>query len=230
MHSPMYHHQLRSPRRILSDNESSRRILRQREWRWEVHQLSQRMGEISHPLKWWCRSLHHRWAMATYWLSFKLHHSYRLLEDIAFPSQGAIREDRVQDNPMGHEHLWSPITNPHWEPCHKKKILQYGMAASHIECSLCPGAKAHELLPCCWCTNWVHTKCSYAVPEGRACAAHFDVVNPLEKQVIASMGDDTIPEHFKGKPGVSKYRRAQSEWAIRGPEACHVRHRGNLVV
>ena len=45
----------------------------------------------------------------------------------------------------------------------------------------------------------MHTKCSYAVPEGRACAAHFDVVNPLDKQVIASMGDPTIPDYFRGR-------------------------------
>ena len=96
------------------------------------------------------------------------------------PLPGDIRENRVTDNPMGHEHLWAPITNPYWEPCQKKRMFQYGMAASHSECSLCPGEKAHELLPCCWCTNWVHRKSSHAVPEGRACAAHFDVVNPLD--------------------------------------------------
>ena len=63
------------------------------------------------------------------------------------PLPGDIREDRVSDNPMGHEHLWS---NPHWHPCQKKRKTQYGMAASCLECSLCPGAKAEELLPCCW--------------------------------------------------------------------------------
>ena len=31
------------------------------------------------------------------------------------PLPGEIREDRVSDNPMGNEYLWSPITNPHWE-------------------------------------------------------------------------------------------------------------------
>ena len=45
----------------------------------------------------------------------------------------------------------------------------------------------------------MHVKCSYAVPEGRACAAHFDVVNPLDKQVVASMGDHTVPDEFKGR-------------------------------
>ena len=42
-------------------------------------------------------------------------------------------------------------------------------------------------------------RCSYAVPEGRACASHFDVVNPLDKQGITSMGDETIPEHYRGR-------------------------------
>ena len=65
--------------------------------------------------------------------------------------------------------------------------------------ALCPGAKAFELVPCCWCTNWIHVRCSYAVPEGRACAAHFDVVNPLDKQVEASKLDETIPEDFRGR-------------------------------
>ena len=27
------------------------------------------------------------------------------------------REDRISDTVMGHEHLWSPVTNSHWEPC-----------------------------------------------------------------------------------------------------------------
>ena len=115
------------------------------------------------------------------------------------PLPADIRDDRVLDNPMGHEFLWAPVTKPFWEPCRKKNILQFGMAASHSECSLCPGAKAYELVPCCWCTNWIHVRCSYAVPEGRACASHFDVVNPLDKQVVASMEDDTLPQHFRGR-------------------------------
>ena len=52
------------------------------------------------------------------------------------PLPGEIREDRVSDNPMGNEYLWSPITNPFWEPCRKKNKLQYGMAASYSVCSL----------------------------------------------------------------------------------------------
>ena len=116
----------------------------------------------------------------------------------SIPFAEEVRENRVLDNPMGHEHLWSPPTNPFWEVCrNKNKVLQYGMAASHKECALCVGAKAFELVPCCWCTNWIHLRCSYAVPEGRACASHFDVVNPLDKQIIASKWDDAVPNERK---------------------------------
>ena len=68
------------------------------------------------------------------------------------------------------------------------------------ECALCKGAKATELVPCCWCTNWVHLRCSYAVPSGRACASHFDVQNPLEKQVVACNDDPLVPEEFRERP------------------------------
>ena len=113
----------------------------------------------------------------------------------SIPVAEEIRANRVSENEMGHQHLWSPPTNPFWEVCRdKNQVLQYGMAASHKECALCIGAKAFELVPCCWCTNWVHLRCSYAVPEGRACASHFDVVNPLDKQVIASEDDEAVPE------------------------------------
>ena len=116
---------------------------------------------------------------------------------------------------MGHEHLWSPPTNPFWEVCrNKNKVLQYGMAASHKECALCVGAKAFELVPCCSCNNWIHVRCSYAVPEGRACASHFDVVNPLDKQVIASRMDEVVPEERRGRsvcPNIAT-PRSQNHW------------------
>ena len=80
----------------------------------------------------------------------------------SIPVAEEIRKNRVSDNEMGHQHLWSPPTNPFWEVCRdKNQVLQYGMAASHKECALCIGAKAFELVPCCWCTNWIHLRCSY---------------------------------------------------------------------
>ena len=118
----------------------------------------------------------------------------------SIPCLSDARENRVSDNPMGHEYLWAPSTNTFWDACrNKNKVIQYGMAASHKECSLCVGAKAFELVPCCWCTNWIHVRCSYAVLEGRACASHFDVVNPLDKQVIASNLDEVVPEAYRGR-------------------------------
>ena len=107
-------------------------------------------------------------------------------------------------------------TNSFWEVCrNKNKVLPYGMAASHKECALCFGAKAFELVPCCWCNNWIHVRCSYAVPEGRACASHFDVVNPLEKQVIASKMDDVVPKERRGRsvcPNIGYPHGSQNHW------------------
>ena len=124
----------------------------------------------------------------------------------SIPFADDIRENRVLDNPMGHEHLWAPPTNPFWEVCrNKNKVLQYGMAASHKECALCVGAKAFELVPCCWCNNWIHVRCSYAVPEGRACASHFDVVNPLDKQVIASRIGRSGPQRTQRAISLSEH-------------------------
>ena len=132
----------------------------------------------------------------------------------SIPYASDIRENRVSDNLMGHEHLWAPPTNPFWDVCrNKNKVIQYGMAASHKECALCIGAKAFELVPCCWCTNWIHVRCSYAVLEGRACAAHFDVVNPLDKQVIASRMDEVVPEERRGRsvcPNIATPRITES--------------------
>ena len=65
------------------------------------------------------------------------------------------------------------------------------------EGTLCLGAKALDLVPCCWCTKWVHARCSCAEPSGRACAAHFDTRNPLEKRLVADKHDVTIPDQFK---------------------------------
>ena len=77
---------------------------------------------------------------------------------------------------------------------------RFDTAENHGECALCKGAKATELVPCCWCTNWVHLRCSYAVPSGRACASHFDAQNPLEKQVVACKDDSLVPVEFRERP------------------------------
>ena len=111
------------------------------------------------------------------------------------------RPHRVLNNPMGHENLWAPQTASPWDVCKKDaEHFRFDTAENYGECALCKGAKATELVPCCWCTNWVHLRCSYAVPSGRACASHFDVQNPLEKQVVACMDDPLVPEEFRERP------------------------------
>ena len=102
---------------------------------------------------------------------------------------------------MGVESLWAPQTASPWDVCKKdSENYRFDTAENHGECALCKGAKATELVPCCWCTNWVHLRCSYAVPSGRACASHFDVQNPLEKQVVACKDDSLVPEEFRERP------------------------------
>ena len=111
------------------------------------------------------------------------------------------RPNRVVNNPMGVDSLWAPQTASPWDVCKRDdEHYRFDTAENYGECALCKGAKATELVPCCWCTNWVHLRCSYAVPSGRACASHFDVQNPLEKQVVACNDDPLVPEEFREKP------------------------------
>ena len=46
----------------------------------------------------------------------------------------------------------------------------------------------------------VDARTSYAIPEGRACAAHFDVINPLDKQVLVIENDPAVPTGYAGRP------------------------------
>ena len=52
------------------------------------------------------------------------------------------------------------------------------------KCSLCPQVEASRLVPCCACENWVHLECSYGIPEGRLCAAHCQIIDPLKGVVV----------------------------------------------
>ena len=52
------------------------------------------------------------------------------------------------------------------------------------KCSLCPGVEASRLVPCCACKNWIHLECSYGIPEGRLCAAHCQIIDPLKGVVV----------------------------------------------
>ena len=57
-------------------------------------------------------------------------------------------------------------------------------SARDRRCSLCPDVEASRLIPCCACENWVHLECSYGVPEGRLCAAHCQIIDPLKGVVV----------------------------------------------
>ena len=101
---------------------------------------------------------------------------------------------------MGHENLWAPQTASPWDVCLRNDEYKIDTADTHGECALCPGARATELVPCCWCTNWIHLRCSYAVHLEGHVQSHFDVQNPLDKQVVACKEDPLVPEEFKERP------------------------------
>ena len=127
---------------------------------------------------------------------------------------GSIETKSCLRQPHGHENLWAPPpqqTASPWDVCIRDDEYQIDTADNHGECALCLGARATELLPCCWCAKWVHLRCSYAAPSGRACASHFDVANPLDKQVVASKEDPLVPQEFKERPvfphiSISRYQ------------------------
>ena len=81
-------------------------------------------------------------------------------------------------------------------------------SAKSRECSLCPGEEAHRLLPCCACENWVHLECSYGIPEGRLCASHCQVVDPLKGVVVTDFnsGKDELRCLVPWRPWVKKYK------------------------
>ena len=63
---------------------------------------------------------------------------------------------------------------------------RYGHTALRRECSLCPVVEAYRLAPCCACEHWVHLECSYGVPEGRLCASHCQILDPLRGVVVTN--------------------------------------------
>ena len=87
-------------------------------------------------------------------------------------------------------------------------------------CSLCPAVEATRLLPCCACENWIHLECSYGVPEGRLCAAHCQIIDPLKGVVVT---DFNCPKGevrclVPWRPWAKKYKwqweaqRGQGRW------------------
>ena len=120
-------------------------------------------------------------------------------------SDAPERRVRVLKNPIGDPRLWDPSDEEFWSVCQpmdpeeqahsKYRVLTPGEG---VRCGLCPQARSQELIPCCWCDSWVHWRCSYTVKSGRACASHFDVLNPMDKVMVARKDDEPIPETHRG--------------------------------
>ena len=69
------------------------------------------------------------------------------------------RVDQVLDSPMGCKELWSPQTYSYWDVCKKGDKYQVDIAATHVQCALCPGAR------CMSCSDAVGTTgCTPNVP------------------------------------------------------------------
>ena len=120
-------------------------------------------------------------------------------------SSGApVRKTRVLENKAGDPRLWDPSDTDFWSVCQPITSIEgdvYYQAITpgeDVRCRLCPNARSHELVPCCWCDSWVHWRCSYTVKSGRACASHFQVLNALDKVVITRSDDETVPDDHRG--------------------------------
>ena len=79
------------------------------------------------------------------------------------------------------------------------------------ECALCPGVKCYRLLPCVACDHWVHLECSYGIPEGRLCASHCQILDPLRGVVVTDFqcGKNEVRCLVPWRPWIKKFRR---EW------------------
>ena len=96
-------------------------------------------------------------------------------------------------------------------PESSERIWAHRHSAHGRECSLFPGDQAYRLLPCCACDNWVHLECSCGIPEGRLCAAHCQILDPLRGVVVTdfSCGKDELRFLVPWRPWVKKYKE---EW------------------
>ena len=115
-------------------------------------------------------------------------------------SDAPVRASRVLDNPAGDQRLWAPSDEDFWAVCQPaaedRMLLKYRALylEQEVRCRLRPAAKSQELIPRCWCESWIHWQCSYTVKKGRACASHFDVINPLDKTIVTRVDDPSVPE------------------------------------
>ena len=120
-------------------------------------------------------------------------------------SDAPERKTRVLDNQVGDPRLRDPSDEEFWSVCRpvepeEQALNKYRVLTPEedVRCRLCPQARSQELIPCCWCDSWVRWRCSYTVKSGRACASHFDVLNPMDKIVVTRRGDESIPEDHRG--------------------------------
>ena len=88
---------------------------------------------------------------------------------------------------------------------------KYRFTAFKRDCALCPGVKCFRLLPCVACENWVHLECSYGIPEGRLCASHCQILDPLRGVVVSDFqcAKSEVRCLVPWRPWIKKYRR---EW------------------
>ena len=96
-------------------------------------------------------------------------------------------------------------------PSGEETHWRYTHTALHRECSLCPGSEAYRLVPCCACQHWVHLECSYGIPEGRLCASHCQILDPLRGVVVTDFncGMNELRCLAPWRPWVKKYKE---EW------------------
>ena len=94
------------------------------------------------------------------------------------------------------------VREPQWK---------YKYTAFKRDCALCPGVKCYRLLPCVACEHWVHLECSYGIPEGRLCASHCQILDPLRGVVVTDFqcGKNEVRCLVPWRPWIKKYRR---EW------------------
>ena len=88
---------------------------------------------------------------------------------------------------------------------------RYKHTALQRECALCPGVECYRLLPCCAYEHWVHLECSYGIPEGRLCASHCQILDPLRGVVVTDYqcGPNEVRCLVPWRPWMKKYRQ---EW------------------
>ena len=115
---------------------------------------------------------------------------FPIFKGVCIISDKYRRTTRMSPNPFTSEDLWStPETNAeYWAPCCEPDGNTRVMSPGNKTCCrMCPDTWSEELLACAWCKGWAHYRCTYGINEGRACASHFLLLDPLNKSQILGM-------------------------------------------